>query len=127
LTLNHLSLTDAANGAEALRETLKLYDFREDPETRAIIDSVLSVRAVRGTARAPEVGMGAVCCGLDVTIEFDAERAPGAGVFLLAAVLERFMGLYASINSFTRLTAVVKGRVGVLRTWAPRAGNLTLL
>jgi type VI secretion system protein ImpG len=71
--------------------------------------------------------MGALCRGLDITIEFDEQRASGAGVFLLAAVLERFLGLYASINAFTRLTATIKGRVGVLRTWAPRAGHLTLL
>jgi type VI secretion system protein ImpG len=70
--------------------------------------------------------MGALCRGLDVTIDFDEQRASG-GVFLLAAVLEHFVGLYASINAFTRLTATVKGRSGALRTWPPRAGDLTLL
>jgi type VI secretion system protein ImpG len=127
LMLNHLSLIDEDTGAQSLREILKLYDFRDAPDTRAMIESVLSVRAERGTARAPDAAMGALCHGIDVTIEFDEQRASGAGVFLLAAVLERFLGLYASINAFTRLTAVIKGRAGVLRTWAPRAGNLTLL
>jgi type VI secretion system protein ImpG len=127
LTLNHLSLVDDDTGAEALREILRLYDFRDAPETQAMIDSVLSVKAVRGTARAPDSAMGALCRGLDITIEFDEQRASGAGVFLLAAVLERFVAHYASINAFTRLTATVKGRSGVLRTWLPRAGDLTLL
>lgn len=127
LSLNHLSLTDDDTGAEALREILRLYDFKDAPETQALIDSVLSIKAVRGTARAPDLAMGALCRGLDITIEFDEQKASGAGVFLLAAVLERFVAHYASINSFTRLTATVKGRSGALRTWLPRAGDLTLL
>ena len=71
--------------------------------------------------------MGAICRGLDITIEFDEQRASGTGVFLLAAVLERFVAHYASINAYTRLTATVEGRAGVLRTWPPLAGDLALL
>ncbi len=126
LNLNHLSLVDAQDGAEALREILRLYDFRDAAETQAMIDSVLSISARRGTARAPDSAMGALCRGLDVTIEFE-QRGSSASIFLLAAVLERFLAHYASINAFTRLTATVKGRAGVLRTWLPRAGDLTLL
>jgi type VI secretion system protein ImpG len=127
LTLNHLSLADQQTGAESLREILRLYDFRDAAETRAVIDSVVSVRATRGVARAPEAAMGALCRGLDVTIQFDESRTSGTGVFLLAAVLERFIAHYASINAFTRLTATLKGRSGVYRTWPPRAGDLQLL
>jgi type VI secretion system protein ImpG len=126
LTLNHLSLVDDQSGAETLREMLRLYDFRDAPETQAMIDSVRSVRARRGTARAPDSAMGALCRGLDITIEFE-QRGPSASIFLLAVVLERFVAHYASINAFTRLTATVHGRAGVLRTWLPRAGDLTLL
>jgi type VI secretion system protein ImpG len=127
LNLNHLTLADDETGAEALREMLRLYDFRDAADTQAMIDSVLSVKSRRGTARAPDAAMGALCRGLDITVEFDEQRASGAGVFLFAAVLERFMAHFASINAFTRLTATVKGRAGVLRTWPPRAGDLTLI
>jgi type VI secretion system protein ImpG len=126
LTLNHLSLVDDQSGAETLREMLRLYDFRDAPETQAMIDCVRSVKARRGTARAPDSAMGALCRGLDITIEFE-QRGPSASIFLLAAVLERFVAHYASINAFTRLTATVHGRAGGLRTWLPRAGDLTLL
>jgi type VI secretion system protein ImpG len=130
LTLGHLSLTDHEDGASALREILKLYDFRDSPDTRAIIDSVLSIRSRRGTARAPSqdgARDGAFCRGVEVAIEFDDRQFSESGLFLLAAVLERFLALYASINSFTRLTATVKGRSGILRRWPPRAGDRTLL
>ncbi len=123
LSLNHLSLTDGEEGVEALRDILKLYDFRDSAETRAVIDSVLSVRSKLGVARAPAKDMGAFCRGVDVTIDFDAQRFSGSGLFLLATVLERFLALYCSINSYTRLTATVQGRPGVLRKWPPRAGD----
>jgi type VI secretion system protein ImpG len=42
-------------------------------------------------------------------------------------VLERFIAHYASINAFTRMTATLKGRPGVYRTWPPRAGDVQLL
>ena len=127
LTLNHLSLADSETGAESFRELLRLYDFRDVPETRALIDSVLSIKAIRSVARAPEPSMGALCRGIDVTIEFDERRASGSSIFLLAAVLERFIAHYASINSYTRLTAVLKGRPGVYRRWPARTGDLQLL
>ncbi len=129
LSLNHLSITDAESGegADALREILKLYDFRDSAETRGVIDSVLSVKNRRVAARAASLGVGGVCRGMEVEVEFDEKGFSGNGLFLLAQVLERFLGLYCSINSFTRMTARVKGRSGVLRKWPPRAGDRTLL
>jgi type VI secretion system protein ImpG len=42
-------------------------------------------------------------------------------------VLERFLGLYASLNSFTQLVARTKQGGGVMRKWPPRAGELVLV
>ena len=50
-----------------------------------------------------------------------------AGVFLFASVLERFLGLYTSVNSFTQTVAKVRHRPGELKRWAPRAGEMALL
>ena len=75
LSLNHLSLTDGAEGAHALREILRLHDLRDLPETRAAIESVRSVASTRGTARLP--GSGAICRGIDVMVELDARRLEG--------------------------------------------------
>jgi type VI secretion system protein ImpG len=127
LNLNHLSITGAEQGAEVLREILKLYDFRDSPETRAMIDGVLRVDSRPDTARIPGQIGGGLAHGVEVTIEFDEKRFSGSGVFLFAAVLERFLTLYCSINSFTRLVAKMRGREGVLRKWQPRVGDKTLL
>jgi type VI secretion system protein ImpG len=72
-------------------------------------------------------GQTAFCRGIDVTVSFDEANFSGNGVYLMASVLERFFGLYASVNSFSRLTALVKGRSGVLKTWPARAGDRILL
>ena len=45
----------------------------------------------------------------------------------LAAILERFFGLYVSVNGFTRLTATIEGRIDPLMRWPARAGDRVLL
>ncbi|MGC8020677.1 type VI secretion system baseplate subunit TssF, partial [Salmonella enterica] len=69
----------------------------------------------------------AICRGIDIGIEFDPANFSGSSMFLFAMVLDQFFGLYASINSFTRLTATIKGQSGTLCTWPARAGYRPLL
>jgi type VI secretion system protein ImpG len=124
LALNHLSLVDGGEGAEALREILKLYDFADSEETRSMIDGILSVQSRRVAGRAES---GAVCRGVEVTIHLDEKRFAGSGLYLFACVLERFLGLYCTINTFTRLVATVEGRKKELRRWPPRMGEKVLV
>ena len=126
LALNHLSLV-SDGGAQALRETLLLYDFRESAETRALIDGITQLSSKSGTARVRAKGQSVFCRGVDVDLTLDEANFSGNGVFLMASVLERFFGLYASVNSFSRLTARVKGRTGIMKTWPARAGDRILL
>ena len=60
-------------------------------------------------------------------IEFDEDQYVGGSAYLLACVLERFLGLYAAVNSFVRLTARSKQREREIATWPPRAGDKFLL
>ena len=127
LVLNHLSITGGEQGAEALREILKLYNFSDSAETRAIIEGVSRVDSRPVTARVLIDGRSALLRGIEINIEFDEQRFSGSGIYLFASVLERFLALYCSINSFTRLVATVKGRDGILCRWPARAGEKTLL
>ncbi len=129
LSLNHLSLvTGEQDGAPvALREILMLYDFMDSAATRkqiAGIERVTARRVVRQTGS--RIGTGFVR-GLETTIEFDEEQYVGSGVFLFASVLERFLGLYASLNSFNQLVVKTKQREGEVKRWLPRAGQQILL
>ena len=125
LSLNHLSLADEADGAEALRDILRLHDVRDVPESRAALEAVRRIGSRRGTARLP--GNGAVCRGMDVELELDAERLDSGSAFLFASVLDRFFSLYSSINSFSRLTVHLGGRAGPFCSFPARAGARPLL
>lgn len=132
LSLNHLTISGGPQALEALKETLRLYDFRDSAETRAVIDGLTRVSSKRGAARAParpgDAAWGdAMIRGVDIELEMDQARLSGHGLFLFAAVLDRFFGLYCTVNSFTRLTVALKGRQGKLKTWPARAGERPLL
>jgi len=127
LSLGHLSVVGGAEGAAALREVLRLYDLRDSEESRTAIVALVGVRAAAGTARVPGTRVGAFCRGLDVTLEFDQRPWQDAGLYLLAAVLERFLALHATVNSFVRTTAVLRGRSGRAGAWPARAGMRVLL
>jgi type VI secretion system protein ImpG len=123
LSLNHLSIVEDGGAPDALREILLLYDFRDSAATRkqiAGINRVTSRRVVRQVG--PRIGTGFVR-GIETTIEFDEEQYVGSGLFLFASVLERFLGLYSSVNSFSQMVARIKQREGLLKRWPPRAGQ----
>ncbi len=127
LSLGHLSVVGEAEGANALKEVLRLYDLRDSAESRAAIGGLLAVRATPGAARVPGARVGAFCRGLDVTLEFDQRVWQTSGLFLMASVLDRFLGLHASVNAFVRTRAVLRGRSGTVASFPPRAGARTLL
>ena len=133
LSLNHLSLTTGRNGNHALAEMLRLYDFSDPDNThqlRAVnrqwIAGVGQVSSRRRTARLSDGGETSICRGLEVTVDLDEEKFAGCG-FLFASVLERFLGLYASINSFVQLVATSDGGDNLICRWPPRAGEMELL
>lgn len=129
LTLNHLSLGDPArNGAsDALQEILFLYDLTGSAAIRRQILGINRVdmrRVVRQTGS--RIGSGFVR-GIETTIEFDEEQYVGSGLFLFASVLERFLALYTSMNSFNELVVTTRQREGVMKRWSPRTGEQILL
>jgi type VI secretion system protein ImpG len=134
LCLNHLSLAHPIQGRQSLQEILQLYDL-SDPgldEQRSMvtqqwIEGIAAVSSQRVVVRVPGDGIGGFCRGIEVTIEFDEERYVGTGVFLFASVLERFLGLYSTINAFTRLVARTTQGEGPLKIWSPRAGDQQLI
>jgi type VI secretion system protein ImpG len=128
LSLNYLSLTDAADGggASALRELLALYGDSGDAVIRRQIEGVRSVASQPVTRRLPLPGPAAFARGTEVTLTCDEAAFEGMGVFLLGAVLERFFSKYASINSFTE-TALQTVQRGEIARWPTRIGRRPLL
>jgi type VI secretion system protein ImpG len=127
LSLGHLSLVGEEAGAETLKEVLRLYDLRSEPGAPSLIDGLLAVRSQPGVARVPGERAGSFCRGIDVTLEFDPGAWQASGLYLLAAVLDRFLAVHATINSFVRTRAVLRGRDGAAAAWPARAGARVLL
>lgn len=125
LALNYLSVIEG--GREALQEILKLYDFADSAVIRQHIAGITNVSARRVVGRPATLAWNGFCRGMEVTLEFDEDKYIGTGVFLFASVLEKFLGLYASLNSFTQLVATTVQRHEPLKRWPPRAGEQILL
>ena len=125
LSLGHLSVTGGTEGAAALKEVLRLYDLRDTAETRTAIEALTGISAGPGTARAPGRA-GGFCRGLDITLEFDPRAWQVGGLYLLASVLERFLALHGTVNSFTRTRVTLRGRPGAAAAWAARSGTRVL-
>jgi type VI secretion system protein ImpG len=121
LSLNYMSIVQG--GEDALKEILKLYDFDNSASTRQQINGIVSLKAERATKR---IG-SSFCRGVRVTIEFDEDKYIGAGLYLFASVLERFLGQYVSVNSFSQLVARTVQQKEIRKEWAPRNGNQILL
>ena len=125
LSLNYLSIVD--EGKEALQKILELYDFSDSADIKKQISGIAAVSSRRHFTRvASEYGVG-FARGTRVEIEFDEEQFSGSGAYLFASVLEKFFGLYTSMNSFTQLVARSRQRREALEEWAPRAGQSILV
>jgi type VI secretion system protein ImpG len=125
LSLNYLSLVD--DGREAFQEILKLYNFTGSAYSEKQIDGITGLKSGRHFARLISENGVTFARGTRVDMEFDEDQFTGSGVFLFASVIERFLGEYASLNSFSQLVARTKQRKEVLKEWQPRAGQTILL
>lgn len=125
LSLNYLSLVE--EGKEPLQQILRLYDIGRSAYSQNVIDSILAVNSRRHFARvSSETGI-TFARGMRIDLELDEDQFVGAGAYLFASVIERFLGLSASLNSFTQLVVTTPQRKEVLQAWEPRAGRKILV
>ena len=128
LNLNYISLVKSDNGIpEALQEILHLYNFDDSSVTRKQILGITGIETRKVVRQiGGRIGAGFVS-GLETTLTFDEEQYVGSGMFLFACVLERFLGLYASLNSFNQMVVRTVQREEIVRRFPPRAGEQELL
>jgi len=125
LSLNYLSLVES--GQDALKQILRLYDIGRSAYSQNVIDSILSVRSEPHFARVSSENGITFARGLRVELELDEDQFVGSGAYLFASVLEHFIGLNASLNSFTQLVVTTSQRREGLHEWPPRAGRKILV
>ena len=128
LSLNYLSLNSGADSLLALKEILSLYDFESKASTRQQISGITSLETKPSITRLGSDNWRGFCRGIDVILEFDLELFAGNSAYLFAAVLNHFLPMYTSINSFTRLVTKKKQAKGeIWKVWKPRTGNRQIL
>ena len=128
LNLNYLSLTESeTNTPEALQEILQLYNFDDSSATRKQILGITGISSRKVVRQiGGHIGAGFVR-GLETTLTFDEEQYVGSGLYLFACVLERFLGVYTSLNSFNQLVVRTEQREETVKQFLPRTGEQILL
>ena len=125
LSLNYLSLVE--EGREALQEILRLYDFTDSIHLQKQVAGISGLTSRRHSARVISENGISFVRGMRVEMELDEEQFVGAGAYLFASVIERFLALYASLNSFSQLVVSSRQRKETIEEWPPRAGQAILL
>lgn len=125
LSLNYLSLATL----EGLRGVLRLYDVHalyDRQEARALENRLEAIRSV-DSGPEERVFRGVPIRGTHTRIALDEEGFASEGeMYLFASLLEQFLSLYVSVNSFSHLT--VRGvQHGEIYEWRPRVGRQIIL
>ena len=125
LSLNYLSLASV----EGLRAVIRLYDLHasyDRQEARALENRLEAIQSVE-TTNETRLLKGAPVRGVRVDITLDNEGFASEGeMYLFASVMEEFLALYVSINSFSHLV-VHAAKSGETYDWTPRIGHQTIL
>lgn len=129
LSLNYLSLTQGKDSLTALREILRLYGNVIKRDVSLQINGLRKMTTRRVVRRMGKEAWRGFCEGTEVTLRIDERNYSGGEGFLLASVLNHFLALYASVNSFTELVLVAEGdqREGPWKRWQPMAGEQIIL
>jgi type VI secretion system protein ImpG len=127
LSVNFLSLSQFEGSLKALREILRLYASDAEPATEHQIAGITRMDCRRAVRRTGADAWRGFTRGVEVDLTFDEGAFVGSSAILLAAVLNRFFGLYASVNAFSQVVVRSAQREGVWKTWPPRAGDQFLL
>ncbi|MDR5837102.1 type VI secretion system baseplate subunit TssF [Caballeronia sp. LZ034LL] len=123
--LNFLSLADAAN----LRALLSLYVFSERQEQgheAANRRRIAGIKELEAKSEVRLVGRN-MLRGQCIRMRCDTEHFAGPGdLYVFGSVIDRFLGAYASMNTYTRfeLEDIFSGEVF---RWTPRLGQQALL
>lgn len=123
LTPNYATLAPQDHDdPSVLRDHLALYGRQDDPVLRRQIDSLQAIRARPVTRRVPGLDRMAMALGLRIGIKLDDAGFENGRMFLFAAVVDRFLAEFATVNSFTE-SQFESPLEGVFARWPPRIGR----
>jgi len=125
LSLNYLSLSKAEN----LRALLELYIFEETRDKTAITANRKRIAGIEGveTKGTQRLIAGIMMRGRNIRMTVRQDHFAGPGdLYLFGSILDHFLGNYASINTYTRLS-IQEAIKGDLYQWPARIGAHPLI
>ncbi len=124
LAFNHLPLADMPHreGAQALRDMLRLFVSADNEVQRRQIDSLVGSRIEPVTRRLPGSGPLIYGRGVQCTLSVDEEGFSGTSPYLFGLMLEHYLARHVSINVFTQ-TVLESMQRGTVARWAVRMGG----
>jgi type VI secretion system protein ImpG len=120
MSLQHLSLSE--DGALLLRRLLHALDVTDRRAVAVQIDSISKIETGRAIAHLAIGGVTIPVPGTRIEVQLTEDAFVGGGAYLFGTVLDRFLSLYASLNTFTQLRLTSPQRKGVVGNWPPRIG-----
>ena len=121
LALNHLSLVD--EGRPALQTLLRVHNLVGTEFAEESIKGIAALESRPHFARVSSQHGMAFVRGKRVEITVDEEHFLGSSAYLFGNVLEHFLGLYTSLNSFSQLALRSRQRGDrPIHVWPARAG-----
>lgn len=124
LGFNHLPLADMPHreGAQALRDMLRLFISADNDVQLRQIESLVSSRIESVTRRLPGAGPLVYGRGVLCTLGVDEIGFSGSSPYLFGLILERYLARHVSINVFTQ-TALESVQRGAIVRWPVRTGG----
>lgn len=124
LSFNHLPLADLPHreGAQALRDMLRLFVSIDNDVQRRQIESLVGSRIEPVTRRLPGGGPLIYGRGVQCTLSVDEDGFSGTSPYLFGLVLEHYLARHVSINVFTQTTLESMQR-GTVARWPVRMGG----
>jgi type VI secretion system protein ImpG len=128
LSFNYLPLADLPQreGAQALRDMLKLFVNNDDVNALRQIQNLIGSQITPITRRLPGTGPLIYGRGVQCQITVDEDGFSGVSPYLFGVVLEHYLSRHVAINMFTE-TELVSMQRGVIERWPVRMGTRNVI
>ncbi|HCQ6821445.1 TPA: type VI secretion system baseplate subunit TssF, partial [Escherichia coli] len=113
--------------ASMLREMLSIYNYNQNPGNERLINWIIDLKITPITSRLSMTNPGSIANGVSILITFEHSAYTDPEYYLFCSFIERLLGLYAPVNSFTRVVTQIENETHTRKIWPIRAGRLSWL
>ncbi|MGO4413755.1 type VI secretion system protein ImpG [Cupriavidus sp. OV038] len=124
LSFNYMPLSelDHGEGAQALRNMLRLFVTSSEREQIAQVESLVGAKTQPVVSRLPGHGLLVYGRGVRCELTVDENGFSGASPYLFGLILEHYLARHVAINVFSE-TELHSMQRGLITRWAPRMGG----